>query len=197
MSDPLGQFLEGALGGFGAGYEFRQGITERKRRRATEEEDRAYQRVQRLREGVAHGLMLERAPLQTDLLRAQVEAARRPPTEPQSPIIGPVTGDVSAFGTRSGSVRPTGARIHPKPHEPKPPTADQTKLADFGTRIINGHAIMTRLEGAVPGIGQRVDAKLRTVTAAERLPAIGGAVGAVLLPGAMAAMTPEEREYFG
>jgi hypothetical protein len=61
MSDPLGAFLTGLVGdsetpGFQGGYAFRQGIGERKRRLAKEQEDTAYERARRLREDVGFQL---------------------------------------------------------------------------------------------------------------------------------------------
>jgi hypothetical protein len=74
---------------------------------------------------------------------------------------------------------------------------EQNKLADFGTRMLEGHASLTALENTVPGIGQAVDAKLRAWITANRLPGVGKAAGALVLPATIAAMTPDEQIYWG
>jgi hypothetical protein len=61
VSDPLAGFLEGLVGepggaGFYGGYGFREGLKERKRKFANEQEDRTYERARRLREDVGFRL---------------------------------------------------------------------------------------------------------------------------------------------
>lgn len=79
----------------------------------------------------------------------------------------------------------------------RPTTEDQGKLADFGTRMLEAHAVMSRLEREHPGIGQRVDLKIRPLFTADKVPGLGSAIGSLITPGVLASMSSEEREYWG
>jgi hypothetical protein len=123
VSDPLGSFLEGLVGepggaGFYGGYGFRQGIQERKRRRATEEEDRTYERARRLREDVGFQLQqrvregqLEKTGLEMDLLRRG--DGRRDPVNWETKETR--DGSLVQVNPETGETRPVGLKAPARP----------------------------------------------------------------------------------
>ena len=82
------------------------------------------------------------------------------------------------------------------PLQPARPTDEQAKVGNYGVRVLEANAIMTRLENKSPGIGQRVDAKISTVRSVEQYPGVGRALATKALRVALASMTPEERLYW-
>lgn len=89
----------------------------------------------------------------------------------------------------------TGATARGGLVAPKRPTDEQGKLADYATRVIEGHAILTKFEQDSPGIGQRVDARLRALRALEQVPAFGRPAATAITPAVLRSMSPGERRY--
>lgn len=83
-----------------------------------------------------------------------------------------------------------------RPGTTRPPTTEQNKQADYGTRILEADVAMRELEARYPGIGQRVDAKIRPILAGEQFGRVGKFGARLIAPVIAGAMTPEEQEYW-
>lgn len=80
--------------------------------------------------------------------------------------------------------------------QPRRPTDEQNKVANYAVRVLEANATMTDLERRFPGIGQRVDGIIRTVRSIEQYPVVGRALATQALKAAIASMSPGERLYF-
>lgn len=87
---------------------------------------------------------------------------------------------------------PTDASLGVKP---KRPTDEQNKLATYAIRVLEGNATMTDLENKFPGIGQRVDDRIRSLRTIEQIPAVGRATATILTPDILRTLSPNERKY--
>lgn len=154
----------------------------------------AHAQQESLRRDALRASKPEYANLPGEVLDAVVQSEHKPAAQGDGQYFTDDTGAVT-YSQGGAPARPvTGA--HGKSKTQTMANADQTKLADFGTSMLEGHAVMTRLEQSVPGIGQRVDAKMRPVFAAEVIPGVGKAIARGALSAALAAMTKEERAYW-
>lgn len=88
--------------------------------------------------------------------------------------------------------QPTDTSIGVKPPRP---TDEQNKLATYGVRVLEGNATMTDLENKFPGIGQRVDDRIRALRATEQVPVLGRAAATILTPQLLRGLSPDERKY--
>lgn len=81
------------------------------------------------------------------------------------------------------------------PVQPKRPTDEMNKLGEYARRVLEGNATMTDLENKQPGIGQRVDDRLRALRSIEQIPVAGRAAATVLTPQFLRGLSSDERRY--
>jgi hypothetical protein len=79
--------------------------------------------------------------------------------------------------------------------KPPRPTDEQNKLATYAVRVLEANATMTDLENKHPGIGQKVDDRIRALRGIEQIPALGRAAATVLTPQFLRGLSSEERRY--
>lgn len=217
MTSPLGQFLEGALGGVERGYQFRTGIEDRKRRIASEEDAAQYERARRLREDVAFGLQQRVLQGQLD---AQARAANAPPrleeVSPGATLFDPVNRtpvytapERTATPREQGlmSVAPGSTIFNPSTGRPLY-TAPERPAGSGAKFNANIEKLKTGAEGAIQALDQ-IDALLkqdpnadvypvasRIAEGASHLPfGLGTALSGITEPLAQSQRTPNQQRF--